>query len=125
MEVIDTGHEYRLHHLDGAGCQVLRFVKREGAKFPKNLNSYAGTTSQDVIRCLLERTRYVQSQIFALETAMVIVLLSLSLWVLEFRAARRNRMLYLHSPVFAENAPMCEQCSHTVCRCSELGRTLT
>jgi hypothetical protein len=117
MEILDTGHKYRLHNLDGEGYQILTFVKRQGVKFPKNLNAYAGTTSQDVIRCLLERGRYVQSQTFSIENIVVIFCLLIALWFLEFRAARRHGILYLHSFSFAENAPMCVLCTHTVCNC--------
>lgn len=66
MKVLDPGHSYALLELDTwedvpyeAG---LRFVKREGPKYPGNEGSYSGTTLQEVLRACCDRLRYVSHQ---------------------------------------------------------------
>lgn len=118
-KVLDPGHEYELVTLDGEGQQYLTFVKRcdleRPWRFPGNYNAHPGTTLQSVIRCLLERFGYLQGQIWAPENWVAVRLLRMVLWLLEFRAARRHGRFYLHSPRFAERAPMCPTCGHTQC----------
>lgn len=117
IEVKDPGHRYTLLCLDGYDERELRFVKRcsPPEKYPGNHNAHSGTTLQSVIRCLLERLRYLQGQFWCLENAGCILLLRLSLWLLEFRAGRRHQRLYLRSLSFAETSKMCPQCGHTGC----------
>lgn len=117
--VLDAGHRYELFVLDGAHQQELRFVKRFDLgrpwRFPGNLNGYAGTTLQGVMRVLLDRIAYLQNQIWSVENFTIIKLLRLSLWCLEFRAARRHGRSYWHGITFAASAQMCPKCGHTVC----------
>lgn len=98
MEVLDQGHRYRLISLDGKHDQELRFVKRcdpdRPWQFPGNREAYAGTTMQSVIRALLERMRYLQSQVWCVENTFIVGFLKACLWLLEFRAARRIGMIY-------------------------------
>lgn len=119
MEVLDQGHRYRLISLDGKHDQELRFVKRFDPdrpwRFPGNGEAYAGTTMQSVIRALLERARYLQSQVWCVENIFIVGFLRACLWLLEFRAARRIGMIYWKSQTFAEKAPMCPTCGHTIC----------
>ena len=117
IEVLDNGHQYRLLSLDGQLDQTLTFVKRcnPPEKFPGNTNAYAGTTIQSVIRCLLDRMRYLQNQIWAPENALIIWLLRACLWLLETRAARRHGRRYCHNFEYAEFAPLCSVCGHTEC----------
>lgn len=119
MKVIDSGHKYELNTLDGGFPQTLTFVKRhsveEPEKFPGNFESYPGTTLQNVIRALLERFRYLHNQVWSLENLICILFLRLTLWLLEFRAARRHGKLYLKSLKYSEVTPMCIKCGHTFC----------
>lgn len=119
MKVIDSGHTYELMSLDGGTPAELRFVKRcdpeKPWRFPGNKNAYPGTTLQNVIRAALERFRYLQNQIWCFENAVCIQMLRITLWLLEFRAARRHGRSYFKSLQFAEFAPMCPKCGHTVC----------
>lgn len=119
MKVIDPGHKYELATLDGGLPQILTFVKRHDPKnpqrFPGNFESHPGTTLQNVLRVLLERFRYLDTQIPCLPNKVCILQLRLVLWLLEFRAARRHGRSYWKSPSFAEKAPMCIRCGHTVC----------
>lgn len=125
MQVIDPGHHYELATLDGGFPQQLVFVKRHSVeepwRYPGNYESHPGTTLQNVMRALLERLRYLQGQIWAPENALIIGGLRLSLWLLEFRAARRHNRSYWHGLRFAEHAPMCAKCGHTDCRHAALG----
>lgn len=117
VKTTDPGHEYHLRDLDGTGVQRLRFVKRFGSKFPGNTSAYPGTTSQAVIRCLIDRTRYLQLQLWAIENVFILQMLRIVLWLFEFRAARRHGIFYWKSLSFAETAAMCKTCHHTVCNC--------
>ncbi len=122
MKVLDPGHTYLLNCLDGLPNEVrtLTFVKRCDLKnpkrFPGNTDSYPGTTLQNVIRAMLNRIRYLQNQVWAVENVFIIFSLKISLWLLEFRAARRHGKLFLKSMKFAEFEPMCKECGHTNCK---------
>jgi len=115
----DPGHSYELPALDGEHSQELRFVKRcdpaHPERFPGNTNRYPGTTLQVVIRVLLNRLAYLQWQVWSVENAIIMRLLRASLWLLEFRAARRHGHGYWHGLRFASEARMCGQCGHTQC----------
>lgn len=120
-KVLDPGHTYELLVLDDHARRMgLRFVKRydrdDPTRFPGNTFSYPGTTLQSVIRCLLERMRYLNNQIECKENALIIFFLRLCLWLLEFRAARRHGRTYFKSLDFAEFQPMCPKCGHTLCK---------
>lgn len=116
MKILDVGHKFILASFDGKHKQVLQFMKRKGLKFPGNNNSYPGTTTQDVIHCLLNRTRYVQNQIPCVENEVIINNLQICLLMLEQRAAKRHgyefEALTLREMEFK---PMCPKCGHTVC----------
>lgn len=118
MEVIDPGHLYDLATLDGEyGIpERLRFVKREGAGYPGNDGSHPGTTTQEVLRALIERTEYVDNQIHDDANDEVLDCLRDALWHLEERAARRHgRPFDVVSKPGIENLPTCEKCHHIGC----------
>ena len=128
VKVYDKGHEYELLILDRSKREellkryepdILRFVKRcdleNPHRFPGNTNSYPGTTVQSVLRCLLERMRYLQNQHWCVENVFVIALFRFANWLMEFRAARRHGRTYFKTLNFAEFAQMCRKCGHTVC----------
>lgn len=52
MEIIDKGHHYRLATLDGIVDVKLLFVKRF-----RGGDNHAGTTCQEVLRVLIDRTK--------------------------------------------------------------------
>ena len=118
MEIIDPGHKYRLLSLDGDIEQILTFVKRSEPpeKYPGNTNSYPGTTSQDVIRALLDRARYVNQQIPFAENEIVIELLQTCLWLLESRAKRTHSEFLASSPHTIEQEKLCATCGHVECQ---------
>ena len=120
MKVIDPGHRYELDRLDdytgGRVKEELVFVKREGPKYPGNVGSHTGTTTQEVLRALIERSKYVNNQNRCYETERVIALLTESLCLLEDRAARlhgRPRHPSQSDIVLGRNK--CELCGHCGC----------
>lgn len=78
-----------MKQLDGdETSNVLTFVKRVGEQYPFNLPpAYEGTTSQEVIRALIDRSKYVDMQRPHEVNARVLVLLREALFLLEKRAA--------------------------------------
>lgn len=127
MKVIDPGHLYQLDILDAptplrrlAG-QQLRFVRRVGEKFPGNAEpAYAGTISQEVIRALIDRTKYVDAQRPDQANCQAIRDLRSALVEFEMRAARERgdtaaaaRIAVMDEP---EIAPTCTGCGHIECR---------
>ncbi len=117
MDVNDLGHSYNLRSLDGEYRQMLTFVKRcePPEKYPGNENSYPGTTSQEVTRALLERSRYVQGQNPCPETEMVIQHLQQILYLLESRANRVHGRSLPYSLEEVEYLKICLQCGHVTC----------
>lgn len=119
FKIIDPGHRYELKHIDGFGSHYLTFVKRCGENFPGNVGAYEGTTLQIVIRVLINRVYYLDSQKTCLENKLIIKFLKYCLWLLEFRAARRHKIRYTRSSDFAASSNLCEACGHTICNCLE------
>lgn len=140
MKVIDPGHLYQLDALDNrddlAGPEhlvtepsrlVLRFVKRVGGKYPGNIGpSYGGVTTQEVIRALIDRQKYVNAQRDSPANLTVIRHLRDALVELEMRAAdergdkaARFAIAAMHAP---ELEPTCVGCGHLLCSRSECRR---
>lgn len=119
LHKIDPGHFYKLESLDGINPQYLKFVKRhdptDPTRFPGNTNSYEGTTSQTVLRALLDRTKYLQNQKWCVENVIIIFCTKLSIWLYEIRAARRHKRSYWHGLNYASTSYMCPKCGHTDC----------
>ncbi len=122
MDIIKPGHTYLLDMLDlpqGANRkQPLWFVMREGEGYPGNVGTQAGTTTQEVLRALIERNEYVNKQIPCAETEAAGELLKAALLLYELRAARRHGRI---SPEFdtvteAVTAPKCRKCGHIGCK---------
>ena len=118
MKVIDAGHWYELDELDQTDTRMihsgLRFVKRQGAKYPGNENGYSGTTIQEVCRALIDRCQYVNKQIWCSETDAAIRHLRGVIVELETRAAKRHgRKILPRTDI--ENEPTCKFCGHIQC----------
>jgi hypothetical protein len=117
MKVMDAGHKFELDHLDGNGCEVLTFVKREGDGYPGNVGHYEGTNLQEVLRTLISRTLYLYSQIPDGYDVRVVDHLRAAIVELETRAARRhNRELPEFWPN-VEQMPTCSRCGHVGHQC--------
>lgn len=52
MKVLKRGHDYRLDHVDGEGHTDVAFVNKEPGQEKE------GFTTQEVVRMLIDRTRY-------------------------------------------------------------------
>lgn len=120
MKVIDPGHHYHLIALDGSpgGFETLQFVKREGKDYPGNEGSMPGTTTQEVLRALIDRMEYVNDQIPCPENFNVLRKLRESIYQLELRAAKRHgRTLYISDSELSkiEMLPTCVKCNHIGC----------
>lgn len=129
MKVIDPGHCYELDFLDGEPEVVcddqdltelhenrLTFVKREGAGYPGNVGHHPGTNLQEVLRAMIERVKYLDSQIPHVNNSGILVNLRHSLWLLEQRAAERHgRPFDLSWAAGIEELPTCQHCGHIGC----------
>lgn len=123
MEIIDPGHQYHLRSLDlpeghERGFQTLTFVKREGPGYPGNSSHHPGTTTQEVLRVLIDRAFYVDNQIADEANQKVIRNLREAIFYLEERAARRHGRPF--PPMVdiidgIEKIPTCHKCNHIGC----------
>lgn len=145
MRVLDAGHLYQLESLASEVgtsrrpvASALRFVKRIGARYPGNKEpGYDGTTTQEVLRALIDRMKYVDNQIADPTNAEVIEHLRTSLLCLEIRAARERgefdafvkhlakakavvpsaeRLQDMARYVCIEDLPTCDECGHIACQ---------
>lgn len=123
MKVHDPGHQYELASIDSEierNPNWLRFVKRIGDKYPGNLGpAFGGTTTQEVLRALIDRTKYVDRQEPHPENARVLNHLRAALWALERRAAQRAGdpdRLTVNGQGEIETWPVCSRCGHVRCK---------
>jgi hypothetical protein len=116
MNVVDPGHVYTLDPLDGDLPQSLTFVKRQGPLYPGNVGSHPGTTTQEVLRALIDRLRYVNRQLPCPETAASVTLLETAVYLLEARAAARHgRPVRFSLPDAVAGTGKCQKCGHVSC----------
>ncbi len=91
MKVIDPGHIYELDQL-GGGTQTLRFVKRSGGAVTYE-EEWPGLQTQEVLRALIDRTKYLDDVLPCVETRDAIWHLQMALFMYEVRAHRRKDQL--------------------------------
>lgn len=117
MNVRDPGHDYVLASLEGKAPQRLTFAKREGPGFPGNVGSHPGTTTQEVLRALIDRGEYVNGQIPCAETEAATELMKSALLLLELRAARRHGRVPQAFDTLNEamRGETCPRCGHIGC----------
>ena len=117
MRIVEYGHTYLLDPYDGGDPVVLTFVKRNTPpeKYPGNSNSHPGTITQEVLRALLERTRYVNNQIPHPNNLEVIGYLRESLFLLEERANSLHGRHLEHNLDILETMNSCKKCGHVQC----------
>ena len=127
MKILDAGHKYALQHLENAGEQTLTFGKRSGSPV-QHETEYPGTTTQEVIRAAIDRTKYVDALLPCQENYRAILLLREALYWLERRAYLRKRQQLAQvnqshadsgsMPFTAheiEAVPICIICGHISC----------
>src|SRR5271170_4801067 len=90
MQVLDPGHKYLVQTIDGDESQILTFLKRKGEKYPGNTSSYSGTLIQDVLRCCIDRIKYVDNQDPHPFNLIIKSMLRGVIFLLELRAAERH-----------------------------------
>ena len=124
MKIVESGHTYQLTHFDGEHSSLLIFFKREGDGYPGNIGHHEGTNLQEVIRVLLDRTKYLDNQIEDYTNKIVMRHLRSALIWLEKRAAMRHgleppEMIIAPGAIdnnLIEDLPFCNICGHIVCR---------
>lgn len=116
VEIVDTGHAYRLPSFDGQALQTLIFMKREGDGYSGNVGHYPGTNLQSVLRACLDRVIYLQGQIPHENNIAIVCHIKHCLRELEQRAAERHG--YNVNAItldLASFGAMCVVCGHVVC----------
>lgn len=118
MRVLCAGHRYELDHLDGSGHSELVFVKRIGDKYPGNgVDPHEGTNIQEVLRALINRVEYLNSQDRHPTNVVVLSCLRQSILSLEQRAAERHgRILKRTDENGIEYDATCHICGHIECQ---------
>ena len=116
MKVIDAGHIYEVKGYDGPSDQRIVFMKREGKGYPKNKGCHPGTNCQEILRVLIDRVEYLQSQIPDFRNPLILENLRAALFGFEDRAAQRhNRKFEVAELSRIEKMPTCETCGHIGC----------
>lgn len=91
MEIVDSGHIYRLKEIGtDPGIQYLMFIKRSGGAV-KYDEEWPGLQTQEVLRALIDRTKYLDSIIPCAETKDAVYHLRMALFMYEVRAYRRKQ----------------------------------
>lgn len=120
MKIIDPGHHYQLHGVGAtefANAHELRFVKNIGPKYPGNTGApHGGVLTQEVLRVLIDRTKYLNAQGSCFETEMALSAMRQALAWYEVRAARCRGTHIEGDHVDAlDNAATCPTCGHNQC----------
>ena len=90
MKVLDKGHIYECHQLDG-GKQTITFMKRtsDAVHYTKE---WGGLQSQELLRVLIDRTKFVDKILPCKETKTALYHLRMALFWYEVRAYRRKKL---------------------------------
>ena len=89
MKVIDEGHKYELDHVVTNGHEKITFIKRSGKQVQHD-EQYPGTNSQELLRVLIDRTKYLNDQLTCDESGDILYYLRQALFIYEARAYRRK-----------------------------------
>jgi len=89
MRVVDEGHVYELTQLEREEPHLLVFIKRSG-KHIKHEREWGGLQTQEVLRALIDRTKYLNDLIPCAETQDAVWHLQSALFCYEARAYRRK-----------------------------------
>ncbi|MEI8224144.1 MAG: hypothetical protein WCG20_03415 [bacterium] len=90
MKIIDPGHIYELRQLGDSEVQVLKFIKRSGGAV-NYAKEWPGLQTQEVLRALIDRTKYLNNVLPCKETEEAIKHLQMAMYWYEARALRRKR----------------------------------
>lgn len=90
MKIIDPGHIYELDELESENKQKLIFIKRSGGAIQYE-KEWPGLQTQEVLRALIDRTKYLDQVLECKETKEALRHLRMALYWYEVRALRRKR----------------------------------
>jgi hypothetical protein len=124
MKVIDPGHVYLAESVFDIEPLRVQFVKNRGPKYPGNTGEpQPGIICQELLRILIDRTAYLNSQGSCAETEHALAALRSALGWYEVRAARcRGEHIDLPHADSLELKPTCEHCGHNCCARTEHDR---
>ncbi len=91
MKCVEAGHIYKLQHLESNGEEQLTFIKRSSDAIDYGDGEHPGTNTQEVIRALIDRSKYLNDVIPCPETEDAIYHLRMALYCYEVRAWRRKQ----------------------------------
>jgi hypothetical protein len=113
MRVIEPGHIYALHSVDGADEQTVRFVKRrdELGELLDGTRRTPGILTQELLRVAIDRTLYLYAEAPCDEDTAILEHLRAALTLYESRAARRT----IEKLAKPESADTCGICGHIIC----------
>jgi hypothetical protein len=86
---LDEGHKYALRQIGSDEEQVLTFLKRNGGPVQRD-EEYPGTLTQEVIRALIARTKYLDALLPCRENVYALAGLRQALYWYEVRAFQRH-----------------------------------
>ena len=89
MRVLEPGHVYELDHLASPGRERLTFVRRNSRAITHE-SEHPGTNTQEVLRALIDRTKFLDAVIPCVETEDALWHLRMALFCYEARAWRRR-----------------------------------
>lgn len=137
MKIVEPGHlyvaqAYAAREADGkpveTALDLVRFRKRIGDGYaPNQPPAYAGTSTQELLRIIIDRSKYVQAQKTHTANIAVIDRAQRSIWSLEDRAAylrgeeyqrtwHHDLSQWMNSGHGIEDAGTCDVCGHIFCR---------
>ena len=95
MKITEPGHHYRMDILSHRGgclsdAAEVRFLKRSG-KLIKHEVEHPGVLVQEVLRVLIDRTKYLDEQIPCIESQDALYHMRMALFNFEVRAYRRKQ----------------------------------
>lgn len=111
MRVIEPGHVYAMANVDGDGEQRIQFVRRRGERAELLRTFTAGVLSQELLRVLIDRVRYLNDEDPCDEDVQILHKLRDCLRLFESRAARRT----IEKMPMPELADACPICHHLLC----------
>lgn len=113
MKIIEPGHIYDVENVDGPGTQRITFVRRRShdGRLLRDASRHAGILCQELLRVVIDRTRYLNDEDPCHEDVEIINALRGALRSFEARAARRT----IEKMPMPELADACPICHHLLC----------
>lgn len=113
MRIIEPGHVYAMANVDGDGEQAVWFVRRRDERAELLPVFTPGVLSQELLRVLIDRVRYLNDEDPCDEDVRIIANLRDCLRLFEARASRRT-IEKMPMPEMAEACPICHHllCAH-------------